>query len=286
MEKDETPIPAANESSKASATAQRTRAASSDSPRTHIHGRVVGPEGKPVRGAHVAVFAFKQQESRGGDLDGSRNEVLAEIATDEDGSYSLDLTGLSSKTHFSAAFVALSDGAAPAWQRLEPDTDDVEASLTLAVESPIRGRLVDIEGQPAANVQMTVGSIMIQFRDGQSGESVGFGDFKSPSAFAWPKPITSDADGRFVIHNVAAGQGVFLNVAGTDRFAPQQLAINTGLPEQRGDRDGTYRSQVVKNLKPQEEAVLPLAPAQMIEGVVRYEDTGEPAPNRAAHGLG
>ena len=279
VEKDETPTPASNESSKASATAQRTRAASSDSPRTHIHGRVVGPEGKPVRGAHVAVFAFKRQESRGGDLDGSRNEVLAEIATDEDGSYSLELVGLSLETHFSATLVAGAADTALAWQPLNPDVHDLDAPFILQADTLIRGRLVNIEGQPAANVQMTIGSIMNQSQDGQPGDSVGFGDFKSPSTVLWPKPITSDADGRFVIHNVAAGQGVFLNVAGTDRFAPQQLALNTGLPEQRGDRDGTYRSQVVKNLKPQEEAVLPLAPAQMIEGVVRYEDTGEPAPN-------
>jgi beta-lactamase regulating signal transducer with metallopeptidase domain/protocatechuate 3,4-dioxygenase beta subunit/5-hydroxyisourate hydrolase-like protein (transthyretin family) len=279
VEKGETPAPATGKSSKTSAAGEKTKAALSASSRAHVHGRVVGPDGMPASGAHVAVFAFKQQESRGGDLAGSRNEVLAEIATDADGSYSLDLIGLSSKTHFSATLVGLSDGAGLAWRRLDPDASETEASLSLAAESPIRGRLVDIEGQSAAKVQMTIASLVTTSPAGESRDGVYFGDFESPSTIAWPQSITSDADGRFVIHNVAASQGVFLNVIGTDRFAPQQLALNTGLPEQRGERDGTYRPQVVKNLQLGEEAVLPLAPAQMIEGVVRYEDTGEPAPN-------
>ncbi len=50
------------------------------------------------------------------------------------------------------------------------------------------------------------------------------------------------------------------------------------LPEQRPESDATYRS-LVRNVKPGEEAVLPLAPAQIFEGVVRLEDTGEPAPH-------
>ena len=37
--------------------------------------------------------------------------------------------------------------------------------------------------------------------------------------------------------------------------------------------------RIVKNFKPGEEAVLPLAPAQLFTGTVRYEDTGEPAPH-------
>ena len=54
--------------------------------------------------------------------------------------------------------------------------------------------------------------------------------------------------------------------------------LNTGMPEQRGDRDGTYRA-LVKNVAPGEEAVLALSPAQIIEGVVTYKDTGKPSPH-------
>ncbi len=54
------------------------------------------------------------------------------------------------------------------------------------------------------------------------------------------------------------------------------MALNTGLSEQRGQRDGTYRP-LVKNSAPGQVALLPLAPAQLFEGVVTYEDSGEPA---------
>ena len=66
---------------------------------------------------------------------------------------------------------------------------------------------------------------------------------------------------------------MFLKIAGTDRFAPQDLVLNSGAPEQRGDNDGTYRS-LVKNIKPGEVATIPIAPAQFFVGVVRFADTG------------
>jgi hypothetical protein len=88
--------------------------------------------------------------------------------------------------------------------------------------------------------------------------------------------VISDDEGQFVLPGIAAGQGISIAVEGSDRFAPQDISLNTGMPEQRGERDGTYRS-FVKNLKPGEEAVLALAPAQIFEGIVRYEDTGKPA---------
>ena len=46
----------------------------------------------------------------------------------------------------------------------------------------------------------------------------------------------------------------------------------------KGRARRAYRS-LVKNVKPGEEAVLVLAPAQIFTGTVRYEDTGEPAPH-------
>src|SRR5262249_8602384 len=61
-------------------------------------------------------------------------------------------------------------------------------------------------------------------------------------------------------------------------FGSQQLVLNTDMPEERGERDGTYRP-LIRNAKPGEELVVPLSPAQIFEGTIRYEDTGEPVPN-------
>ena len=70
--------------------------------------------------------------------------------------------------------------------------------------------------------------------------------------------------------------GVHLAIEGNDRIATQSVTLNSGAPEQRPESDATYRS-LVRNVKPGEEAVLPLSPAQIFEGVVRFEDTGVPA---------
>ena len=65
---------------------------------------------------------------------------------------------------------------------------------------------------------------------------------------------------------------------GNDRFAPQDLLLNSGMPEERGERDATYRSQI-KNRDSGEEVVFELVRARFFEGVVRYADTGNPIPH-------
>jgi protocatechuate 3,4-dioxygenase beta subunit len=250
---------------------------SASSDQIMIRGLVTGPDGKPAAGAHLAVVASSLRQQRGGDL-GRRDDVLAESATDADGKYAITLSGVSSKSHRYAALIARADGSALGWRRLNLDKPDADVSLKLLAEEPIRGRLVDIEGRPAGGVRMTYRAMMLTMTDQRSQDGVGFREFNKGPA-AWPQAVTSDDEGRFVLPSIAAGQGVWLAVDASDRFAPQDLSLNTGLPEQRGERDATYRSQVVRNLKPGEEPVLALAPAQIFEGVVTYEDTGEPAPH-------
>ena len=62
------------------------------------------------------------------------------------------------------------------------------------------------------------------------------------------------------MHGVPPSHGIALQMEGTDRFAPQDFMLNSGLPGGSGPRDGTYRS-LVKNVKSGETAVLTLAPA-------------------------
>lgn len=242
-----------------------------------IHGRITGPDGKPVAGAHVAAIGMDRQVGRGGDLK-SQERVFGETTTSADGTYELQLTGVTSRTHSHASLVARTDGTGVAWQRLDLDRADVEASFKLAHEQLIHGRFVDIEGKPAANVRMTIASVKPASTEWFFESGVGFyRDDAHPAA--WPPSITSDDNGRFVIHGIAAGHGVYINIPAMKGFAPQSIELNTGMPEQRTKQDGTYRAQVTKNLKPGEEAVLPLAPEQVFEGNVTFEDSGKPAPH-------
>ena len=69
-----------------------------------------------------------------------------------------------------------------------------------------------------------------------------------------------------------------MSLVDSKRFAPQEITLNTGQSEQRGDRDATYRP-LVKNVKPGDQAILTLSPAKIITGTITYEDTGEPVAN-------
>ncbi len=242
-----------------------------------VAGRITLVGDKPVAGAHVAVIAMRIGPSRSGDF-ASRGQVLAEGVTNEDGLYRLNFSGANSKTHRHAKVIARKDGAAVAWQGLNLDAASTEASLELPPEELIVGRLVDIEGQSAAGVRLSVRGVMKKTDDGTwSHDGAGYRGGE-PVPAAWLSPVASDDQGWFTIRGIPAGYGVFLDVVGGDRFAPQDILLNSGMPEQRGERDGTYRA-LVKNVSLGEELVLPLAPAQLFEGVVTYEDTGEPAPH-------
>ena len=77
---------------------------------------------------------------------------------------------------------------------------------------------------------------------------------------AWPRPATTDADGRFTIRG--AGRGIRVGVAIDDpRFARQRTHIDT---------DGTSE---IKNV------TMAVEPARIITGRVTYADTGQPAPH-------
>lgn len=243
---------------------------------TAVTGRVSSASGQPASGVHVAVIGMRIQPARGGDLS-PRGEVLAEGMTDEDGRYELTLAGVTSKTHANASAIARKEGLGVAWRRINLDAAKIDATFTLPAEELLRGKLIDLEGQPAAGVRLSLEAVSERSENGLSAQVVGYsGGDKVPAA--WPPPIISDEQGRFVIRGVPAGHGALLKTEGSDRFAPQDIALNTGAPEQRGEHDGTYRS-LVKNVKSAEVAVLPLAPAQWFEGLVRYADSGQPAPH-------
>ena len=80
----------------------------------------------------------------------------------------------------------------------------------------------------------------------------------------WPKPATTDADGRFELHGI--GRGVYARLGVFDpRFAPQTIEVATDAPAG------------VKTLK------AALLPARTLTGRVTYADTGRPAAHAEVH---
>ena len=159
-------------------------------------------------------------------------------------------------------------------------------AIELRNEQPIKLRLIDVDGQPAAGEELRIAGIAKSVKGGlrspEPNDVMGIGVLRAQTGDvelidAWISNVKTDNEGRVTLSNIPAGFGVYCELVNSRKFAPQSITLNTGQSEQRGPRDATYRS-LVKNTLPGEEGVLTLAPAQVITGRVTYEDTGEPVP--------
>lgn len=234
-----------------------------------LSGAVLDANDRPVANANVAVVAQEVASRKG--------VILAEVTTNPDGKFRLEFNHVPPQTHSFPHLIARKEGAALAWEKISLDAGEANVVLKLAPELVLRGRLVDIDGQSVVGAEPSVRAV-VERVEGEKLPSLGVGYQGEIMPRSWPVVTKTDEQGRFAIHGIPSHCGVYLEIAGNERYAHQDILLNSGTPEQRGERDGTYRA-LVKNVKPEEEALLPLAPAQIFEGTVRFADTGEPAPH-------
>jgi RNA polymerase sigma factor (sigma-70 family) len=220
-----------------------------------VSGRVLGKEGKPLAEAAVAVAGLSRNVGRGGDLLTEQTRVLAQGRTDADGRFRLRAPDATPGQFFNLYLLARAPGYGVGVQPLNLARQANEATLTLQPERAVRGRLVDLQGQPAAGVTVFVRWV------GQSrnGEPAGVHFSNPPRDLAfWPEPVKTEGLGRFTLRGLSGLEEVHV-YAQDDRFAPQSIYF--GRPD---------LSKVINHS---------LTPAQTIEGAVTYADTGKPVAN-------
>ncbi len=249
---------------------------SNDAPAAIIRTVILLPDGSPATETHVALTGF--------DYETSKEVVFDSGITNENGEFSLTCKGLGSELD-SRLLIARKDGMAVGWKMLNQSKmeSDEPIKISLHNQGVVKGRLVDIDGQPAVGEKLQVEMVINPKADRGSVDAMaGFQMSRDGTAVeppkAWIQPVTTDEEGRFELTGVPESFGLYIRLFDSKKFAPQGISLNTGQPEQRGPRDGTYRS-LVKNVEPGVEAVLTLSPAKVITGKVTYEDTGEPVPN-------
>jgi hypothetical protein len=222
-------------------------------------------------------------------------DVLHQARADQEGRFRLSVLFPAKETlqqERSPSFVqviAAAPGYGPGWQPVY--LNDVRvgrpADVTICVspEEPLHGRLIDLQGQPAAHVRLDVLRLgaevtpqqdygdevdeRVLFREKRrkpDSETPSRLHLNSPGATAfweppeglpvWPEPVITDAEGCFVLHGISAEQGIDL-VVRDERFGFQSLRIE---PRKRTEGFVT----------------LPLRPARFIEGTVTDAETGEP----------
>ncbi len=231
--------------------------------RMFVVGRVLDPQGQPVPNATTMVYASLKWPGRGDRLAPSWPSPLGRARSDGSGRFRLDAPRVSSARHYDFGAVAIAPGYGAGWVKLDPDADRPDADVALRPEQVIQGRVFDVQGRPVRDVEVSVERMAPPVADDPTlPDSEPEGPYflaDQPHGLpAWPRPATTDADGRFTIRGV--GRGIRVHLAIDDpRFAPLGLDVDTDA------------SSAVKDL------TMAVEPARIITGRVTYADTGEPA---------
>ena len=251
-------------------------APANDTKSIRVHGRIANRQGQPVADTVVALIGLRKTNDRG-----AVPESFVDAVTDREGRYELIFRKVSPADYVldeTRLFVRAA-GHALASRSIDLDSPESKIDISLEPEQTIRVKLIDAQGQPAAKVFLTYLAITPTEGKADRQAPLDWNFALSPSdSNVAPPVLKSDADGFLTIPYVPVGHGVFLKVVGDEKFAPQQLAFNTELSESRPESDATYRP-LVKNFPAGETPLIPLAQAQIFEGVVWLGTSNTPAAN-------
>ncbi len=233
--------------------------------RMFVTGRVLDPTGRPVPGATVALYARRITFGMTPTASRSIQRPIGDARADGSGRFRIDAPRTSSSRHDRFGAIALAPGHGIGWVELDPDDDPPAADITLLPEQVIHGRLFDLQGQPAPNVTLTVAAIRRSLPSGPAGarsrlDGVVYSWSKINDVPAWPRPVLTDAEGRFTVRGLGRGLNAWLT-AHHPRFALQRIEI---------EPDGAAASRSM---------TVALQTAQVVTGHVTYADTGEGVPH-------
>jgi len=239
-----------------------------------VTGRVTGPDGVPRGGAEVFLSRWHYD-------DRYPDGPLAAGRAAEDGTFTLTYRKSDPRLRVEAErspmwrYVTVStyaSGYGPAWVDLDRHPAGTPVALALVPDRALRGRVVDLEGQPIAGVDVRVtmlgatpsGSLDGFIEDPLKGE---------PSAYLEPLSThviraTTNGDGRFELAGIGEERLVRLSLSGetvtTTSVEAVTRALDPAMPVNRGRRLlGT-------------DLQLALRPTRPITGVVRDRVSGAP----------
>jgi hypothetical protein len=248
---------------------------------TPVAIRVVDSKDKAVPGAQLAVLPWRVVSWGGTDISNRLDGVLGRSKSDAAGRCRLTVPPDPAAPadpyfagelrpdppppdpYFSGGLLCTGEvlalAAAPgyglAWQPVSPFAKEAETVIRLPPEQVLRGRLIDIQGQPAGGVKVQV--VWLGKRPGGKHRGLWVTD-KCRGLTQWPGPVTTDARGRFTLRGLGPDLGVRLEIR-DEPFGHQWLEFQT-------DPKGAAK-----------DVVLTLAPVRVVEGRVTYQDTGKAA---------
>ncbi len=222
-----------------------------------VTGRVMDANEKPLANAQVAIQGLLKNAAHPA-VNLLDEKLLAHTRTGADGRFRLLLPRPTLAEYLKIYALAGHVGNGLAWEAIQLDAARVEIVLRLPREKIIRGRLLDLQGQPASGVKVHVSWLGIAFPR-QMGTTRVRALTKEASSI-WPSPAMSDNEGKFMIRGLNPNHHGYVFIE-SDHFAPHYEEIKTG------------KAEMIQEVN------VSLAPAQIVEGVLTAADTSKPLPH-------
>jgi RNA polymerase sigma factor (sigma-70 family) len=222
-----------------------------DANQVTITGRVLDPQARPAPDATVFVSTWQGLRlSSWENWVFRRYDVVGTTTTDTEGRFRLTVGRPQAGNVRSLWVTATAKGQGMGWKSVDPNAREATAEVKLAPEQVVRGRLLDLQGAPAAGVKVR----LVRLIRNSNGSS-----FRLPEA-KWPDyvaPATTDSKGYFTLRGLGNDQKAEIEIR-DDRFGEKDVEVNGS------------------NKKQAESLLVILPPAHVVEGRVLDVDTGKP----------
>jgi RNA polymerase sigma factor (sigma-70 family) len=256
-----------------------------------VHGRVLGPDGKPKAGAKLLLLGpldpVEQQELL---VEGGKVQQLGISATD--GRFTVAIP----KKPQQQFLVARADGLGIDFLDLDARILGKTVELRLVKDHMIRGRIVNTEGKPVGGVRVAVNhlgvypnnsldSFLVFWKNRPFNSGLRGGVKNVWSGAGALLNMTTDADGCFALHGVGEERLVSL------RFGGAGIAATEGWVVNRAGFDAKPYNQATRDNLPKGEkgffgestlsgpdVSIVAASEKVIRGVVTERDTGKARP--------
>jgi RNA polymerase sigma factor (sigma-70 family) len=262
-----------------------------------LHGRVLGPDNKPVAAAKLYLPRWSKDRPQNHEA-----AIVLRGVTDKDGRFRLELPRQEMQSDRPVPFLAAADNFGLAWVDLPQKDAPGELTLRLVKDVPIHGRLVTTEGKPVVGATVTVADIMAfesldDFLRAFQRERKHIDEGMSVRRLELPLTDLlhvehTDKDGRFEIRGIGAERVVGLEAKSAAIAEEERMLVVTresfdaktylkGLFMAKGER-------VPPLFGPSLEHVIERVEAnRIIEGTVREAGSGKPVPGATvqAHGV-
>ena len=177
-----------------------------------VVGRVLDPSGKEMAGVPVEIVGRPREPFLPSEVDAERHRLLGRGASNADGRFNLEASRTSFTRFFEVYALAAAPGFGLGWSEINADAAEPTVEIRLQSEQPIRGRLFDVNALPARGVELHIASVGRPSGIGTF-DGVNLGVARLPQGVRnWPRPVTTDNEGRFSLAGIGRNVLVMLSV--------------------------------------------------------------------------